>query len=216
MTYKVAGNLDYSTKYTYTLSSGIQSIYGIDSKDVYSGSLTTRDNIFSISVPYYKQQEGFTCNIAATRMVLAYYGIYRSESTIKSAVGIGQNPNADWVSGYGVHAGPIASYINSQGRSATVYSNWNIADMMYQVQAGNPVIIWEYNRYSTPAGAFTLSGGYTGYTGMHSEVIRGYIGSPNNPYYILTNDPWRGQLTYSRGTFDSVWGYLGNTAIVVK
>lgn len=216
MTYVVAGKLDYSTKYTTNLAKGVKSIKGLDSKDSFSLSFTTRDNIFSLNIPWYAQQEGFTCNIAATRMALAYYGIYRSEYDIKSGVGIGSNPNADWVAGYGVHASPVASYINSQGRSATVKIGWNVADMMYEVQAGNPVIIWEYNRYSTPAGAYTLSGGYTAYKGMHSEVIRGYIENPNNPYYILTNDPWRGKLTYSRATFDSAWSYLGNTAIVVK
>ena len=147
-------------------------------------------------------------------MALAYRGVILSENAIQSAVGTGTDPNANWVPGYGVHIDPIANYI-SKYRNVSVKHNWNVTDMLKEVTNGNPVMIWEYNRYSQPYGSFTFSNGVTGYTGMHSEIVRGYIGDINNPTHILTNDPWRGRLTYDIATFNSVWSYLNNTALVV-
>jgi uncharacterized protein YvpB len=166
-------------------------------------------------LPWYGQQETFTCNIAATRMALAYYGIYRSESQIKASIGTGLDPNANWVAGYGVHSVPIASYISNY-RSVDRRSGMTLKDLTTAVDNGDPVIAWVYNRHSTPYGSFTLEGGYTGYKGMHSEVVRGYIGDPNNPTHILVNDPWRGRLTYSASGWLSIWSYLGYTGVIVK
>ncbi|MCA9397285.1 Ig-like domain-containing protein [candidate division WWE3 bacterium] len=209
-----AGNLTFSTRYNVTLASGIETIYGLDSDQEYNFQFTTKSDIFSLSVPYYRQEETFTCNIAATRMALAYRGVILSEDAIQSAVGIGDNPNSNWVPGYGTHVDTIANFV-SQYRKTTKHNDWNVPDMLREVEKGNPVIIWEYNRYSQPYGSFTLPSGIIGYKGMHSEVVRGYIGNIDNPSHILTNDPWRGQLTYDINTFKSVWSYLNNTALVI-
>jgi uncharacterized protein YvpB len=147
-------------------------------------------------------------------MALAYRGVHVSESQIKSAIGVGGDPNSNWVSGYGVHWGPIANYIGRY-RSVSVKTGWNTAALAREVEKGNPVIVWWYNRYSQPPGAFTLDSGATGYKGMHSEVVRGFTGDSSNPTVLYTNDPWRGRLTYSRSLFDSTWGYLGYAAVVV-
>lgn len=212
--YYTAGKINYSTRYTVSVSAGVKTIDGLDSTENFSYYFVTRDNIFTLSVPWYKQQESFTCNIAATKMALAYRGVYVSESQIKSAIGTGGDPNVNWVPDYGVHWGPIASYIGNY-RSVSVKSGWNVAALAKEVEKGNPVIVWWYNRYSQPAGSFTLESGATGYTGMHSEVVRGFIGDSSNPTSLMTNDPWRGQLTYGQSSFVSTWGYLGYTAIVV-
>lgn len=212
--YSSAGNLSYSTRYTVKVAAGVKTIYGIDSDQDHVFTFTTRDNVFALNVPWYRQQESFTCNIAATRMALAYRGVYVSESQIKSSIGIGDNPNYNWVPGYGVHWGPIASYIGNF-RGVAIKSGWNVPELAREVEKGNPVILWWYNRYSQPAGAFTLPSGATGYMGMHSEVVRGFVGDAGNPVSLLTNDPWRGRLTYSRSLFTSTWAYLGYTAVVV-
>ena len=47
------------------------------------------------------------------------------------------------------------------------------------------------------------------------KIVRGFVGDSSNPTSLLTNDPWRGRLTYSRALFTSTWSYLGYTAIVV-
>lgn len=215
MTYSTAGKLGYSSSYTVTLKQGIESVNGLDSKDDYKFVFTTKDNVVAFTIPWYAQSESFTCNLAASRMALAYRGVYVSENQIRNSIGYGQNPNSSWVNGYGTHAGPIGSYISGY-RGVSVRSGMSMAELTTEVNKGNPVIVWVYNRYSQPYGAFTLSGGYTGYKGMHSEVVRGYIGDPISPTYILTNDPWRGRLTYSKSTFLGIWSYLGYSAVVVK
>ncbi len=212
--YYTAKKLGYSTKYSIRLSSGIKTVYGLDSNKTYGYTFTTKDNLFLLPVPYYGQQETFSCNLAATRMALAFKGVYVSESTIRNWIGIGQNPNADWVSHYGVHSGPIASFI-SRYRRTSVKHGWDVVSLAREVEAGHPVILWWYNRYSRPATTFSLPGGYTGYRGMHSEVVRGFKGSSSNPTGFYTNDPWRGHLYYSRSSFVSNWAYMGYTAVVV-
>lgn len=212
--FQPANALNYSTTYTITVSPGIKTVDGLDSEETFTSRFTTKSQLFALNIPYYKQEEGFTCNVAATRMALAYRGVTLTEANIKNGLGIGNNPNNDWVPGYGVHVGPVSQFVG-QYRSVAVKTNWNVSDMLREVQNGNPVIIWEYNRYSQPYGAFTLSSGVTGYNGMHSEVVRGYIGDINNPSHVLTNDPWRGQLTYDINTFNSVWSYLNNTALII-
>lgn len=214
MIYNVAGKLQYSTRYNFSIASGVKTINGLDSNQAFNYTFVTRDNIFTLNVPWYKQQEGFTCNIAATRMALAYRGVYVFEATIKSGLGIGTDPNVDWVPNYGVHWGPVSSYIG-QYRNVAVKSGWNVAELAKEVEKGNPVILFWYNRYSQPKGSYTLPSGATAWMGMHSEVVRGFVGDSSNPTALLVNDPWRGQLTYSTSLFISTWSYIGYRAVVV-
>ncbi|MDY0096822.1 MAG: Ig-like domain-containing protein [Candidatus Dojkabacteria bacterium] len=213
--YKFANTLPYSTKYTVSIGKGIKAIYGIDSTSTISTSFTTKHQTFLLNVPLYYQQESFTCNLAAARMVLAYKGVSVSESSIKSSVGVGLDPNADWVDKYGVHWGPISSYISSKGVSNTVKSSWNLTSALSEVKKGNPVLVYVYNGRTLPKGAFTLDGGYTGYKGMHSEIIVGYIGTPESPTTVITNDPWLGRRYQSVSSFKYYWSYLGYIGIVI-
>jgi len=218
MTYAVAGKLNYSTTYQIKVSPGVKTVAGLDSNAQFQSSFTTRSKTFVLSVPQYYQDprtETFNCNLVAVQMALAYRGISVTQAQVKAGLGIGQNPNADWVNGYGTHTAPVAAYLKSKGISFAVKTGWNVSELAKEVEKGNPVILWWYNRYSTPKGTKTLPGGYTGYNGMHSEVVRGFVGSSSNPSYLLTNDPWRGQLTYSQSLFKSTWAYLNYTAIVV-
>ncbi len=213
--YTLEGNLGYGTKYTVTLPAGVVSIYGLNSAFPISFSFTTKHETVRLNVPQYYQSESFTCNLAATRMVLAYKGISSSEGGIRDSIGIGENPLSSWVNGYGVHAGPISSYISSRGVSNSVRSGMSLTSALQEVKEGHPVLVYVYNGYSQPYGAFELPGGFTGYKGMHSEVIVGYVGKPESPISIYTNDPWRGPRTYTPGAFLSKWAYLGYTGIVI-
>lgn len=213
--YTLSNNLAYGTKYTITIPAGIVSIYGYNSNTSITTSFTTKYETVRLNVPQYYQTESFTCNLAATRMVLGYKGISSTESGIRSAIGIGENPLTSWVDQYGVHAGPISSYISSRGVSNSIKSGWNLTSALQEVKNGRPVLIYVYNGYSQPYGTFELPGGYTGYKGMHSEVIVGFVGKPEAPQAIYTNDPWRGPRTYTSGTLLGKWAYLGYTAIVI-
>jgi len=218
--YSLASNLTAGTKYTISLPVGVKSLYGYDSNSVISTSFTTKPETVLLSVPLYYQSESFTCNLAAARMVLAYKGISSSEQDMKNYIGVAiegepQNPNSKWINGYGVHSGPLSSYISSRGVSNSIKTGWNLTSALQEVKAGHPVLLYVYNGYSTPMGAFTLEGGFTGYKGMHSEVIVGFVGTPEAPVSVTTNDPWRGRRSYSPSSLIGKWGYLGYTAIVI-
>lgn len=213
--YKFANSLSYSTKYTVTISKGVKAVYGIDSISNSTTYFTTKHQTFSLNVPLYHQSESFTCNLAATRMVLGYKGISSSESAIKTSLGIGLDPNLNWVDHYGVHWGPISSYISSRGVSNTIKRGWNLTSALEEVKKGHPVLVYVYNGRTTPKGSFTLEGGATGWKGMHSEVIIGYIGTPQSPNTVITNDPWLGKRYQSPSSFNYYWSYLGYTGIII-
>lgn len=214
MTFMSSGKLDYSTRYTVTVTPGVTSIEGLDSTETFSSAFTTRSNTFALDVPLYLQAPGFTCNLVATKMVLKYRGVSVDIESIKQSIGLGGDPNTSWVDGYGTHWGPISQYIGTY-RQATAKQGWTLPEILREVQKGNPVILFWYNRYSQPPGAYTLPSGATAYMGMHSEVVRGFVGSPDNPSAILVNDPWRGQHSYTPQLFMSTWGYIGYAAVVV-
>ncbi|OGH87631.1 MAG: hypothetical protein A3J93_03875 [Candidatus Magasanikbacteria bacterium RIFOXYC2_FULL_42_28] len=213
LTFSFKTPLAYATKYTVSFKKGIKAVYGLELDQDYAYSFTTKNKSFSLNVPLYYQSETFTCNIATARMALAYRGDNLSESFIKAEVGEGEDPNVSWVAGYGAHWKPIYNFI-SRYRKASIKTGWNIAELVKEVNAGNPVIIWWHNQYST-TGSFTLDSGATGYRGMHSVVVKGYVGSVENPISIIVNDSWRGPKTYSISSFKSIWAYLNYTAIVV-
>ena len=216
--YKFSSSLSYLTKYTVNIASGVVATYGINSTSTISSSFTTKAETVKLNVPLYYQTESFTCNLAATRMVLAYKGISSSESGIKDSIGIGSDPNSDWVDKYGVHWGPISSYISGRGVSNTLKRGWDLTSALQEVKNGHPILVYIYNGSSLPMGPFTLEGGATGYKGMHSAVIIGYIGKPEAPTTVILNDPWRGQRYLSPNTFRYLWyytGYLNNTGIVI-
>lgn len=208
-----AQKLSYNTKYSIKINSGVKSLYGLDSTDTFNYTFTTKAQTFTLAVPLHYQQERFTCNVAATKMALAYRGVNLSESSIKNGIGIGGDPNANWVEGYGTHADPVATFIRNY-RSATVFRGWNASALAKEVEAGNPVILFWHNRVSAKE-TFTLPSGATGYRGMHSEVVIGFTGSSDNPTSFIVNDPWRGRLVYTPNLFNSTWSYLNKTAVVV-
>lgn len=148
-------------------------------------------------------------------LALAYRGVNISTNSAKASIGVGEDPNVNWVDGYGVHIGPLSGYIRGF-RSAVVKSGWSVSGLASEIMAGNPSIVYVYNGSSKPYGAYELDpGGYTAYMGMHSEVVIGFTGSVENPTSIITNDPWKGKRKLSVNTFNGLWNYMGRLAVVV-
>lgn len=216
MYYIFSSVLSYGTRYSVRISDGVESLYGYDLRSDYNSVFTTEEEVFVLNVPqYYQEANSFACNLVATKMVLGYKGKSVSIDSIKSSIGVGQDPNSVFVEGYGVHWGPISSYISSRGVTNSVRRNWNVTELVKEVSLGNPVLLFWYNGYTTPKEAFELEGGYTGYHGMHSEVVVGFVGKVDSPSEIILNDPWRGRRYMALNTFKGLWSYLGNTAIII-
>lgn len=232
MIYNLSRAMAHQTTYTATVTSGIKTVYGLDSISDFSTSFTTESQVFQLDLPQIYQTHTFTCNVTAARMTLAYRGFSVSDEQLVSHFGFDPTPrdtaNNTWgnphqqfvgnfESGYGVYWGPISSAISAY-TPAQAHTGWNLTDMLKEVQNGNPVIIWGQNGFSsaydmswtTPTGTYIYA-----VHGMHSEVVKGYIGSPENPSYILLNDPWRGHRQYETSYFLGLWGYFNNSAVVV-
>ncbi len=221
-----SNGLGYSTKYTVKVASGVKSKHGQDSAKEFTASFTTQSEIFMLNVPWYSQQERFTCNVASTRMALAYRGVYKNEADIKSGLGIGPSlngtsggdPYVDWIDGYGTYWTNVSDYVSGY-RKTSIKRNWNITELLTEVSKGNPSILWWQNGWSDwYTKSWTTSGGkqVQGLNGMHSEVVIGYKGSISNPSQIITRDPWRGTRYYDRAYFEQLWtNSFNRTAVVV-
>lgn len=215
MIYSLSSGLSYYTRYTISIGPGVQSVYGMDSVQAFSSSFLTEEQVISLKVPLFYQPKGFDCNLYAAKMALAYRGINISADSAKASIGVGEDPNVNWVDGYGVHIGPLSGYIRGF-RSAVVKSGWSVSGLASEIMAGNPSIVYVYNGSSKPYGAYQLeAGGYKAYMGMHSEVVIGFTGSVENPTSIITNDPWKGRRKLPVNTFNGLWNYMGRLAIVV-
>lgn len=244
LTFNPSSALAYQTTYTISISSGVKAVHGLDSKQSFSSRFTTEPQVFSLAIPYTRQPYRYACNLTAAKMALAYRGINRSVEQIHAAIGTDSTPwdpnSRTWgnphlrfvgtltgsgsgpagTGGYGVYWGPIRNYIASQGRGAETKSGWNTTALLKEVRNGNPVIIWAHNGYSGSGAniSWKTSGGTNVYAvkGMHSYVVRGYIGTPENPTHVMFADPGRGLWTVSIGYFNSLWGTFGRTAVVVR
>lgn len=242
MTFNPNGNLGYQTTYNISVASGVKTIHGLNSNQSFHSHFTTESQVFTLNVPQYYQSHAFTCNVTATAMALSYKGASSSEMGVYNGIAKDStsctkdadgnitywgNPNSGYVGsidgggdcgGYGVHWSPVASYISSRGRSAQVISGWSAAQVAQEVQKGNPIIIWGQNGWASATWKSWNSptGQVNALNGMHSEVVIGFIGSPNNPSHILTNDPWRGRRTLTVDQFYGVWGYFGRRGVVVR
>lgn len=228
-------NFSYLTNYTIAVTTGVKSIHGLDSTENFVLSFTTESMVVSLNVPSYFQAYSLSCEVAAFKMVLAYYGIFVSEDTLLGQVGynphvrdqvnnIWDDPNAMFVgfvngaqntTGYGVYWGPIASVANSY-RLATAFSGWSASNLAGALANGHPVIVWgSYGAGSSDS--WNLSGGGTVFAvkGEHTRVVTGFIGTVDNPTSFYLNDPLAGRIVWSRATLEANWSWFGNSGVVI-
>ncbi len=214
--------LAHDTTYTFRLISGMPSVYGLPLHDAHSFSFTTAPYEITLDVPFYKQQEQFTCNIAALRMLLAFRGHAVDEATLKTLAGNGGkrgtgNPHKGYIDDYGTYWEPIEKAA-SHYRPHRMITSGNVLDIVKEIRNGNPVMIWGQNGWSDPHDiSWTSSDGVfiKAVNGMHSSVVRGVRGPLNTPTHVLINDPWRGQYAIDVKEFLRRWSFF-NVAMVIE
>jgi uncharacterized protein YvpB len=147
-------------------------------------------------------------------MLLAYRGIYTTESALLGKVGYNprarsggswDNPNQmfvgyvdtySWSQGYGVHAGPVANAAKTFGRNATAHFNVSAAFIADAIHAGNPVEFYGHISKPVADSWSTSSGVVQTTTSMHARVAYGVVGPSNNPAGFYIQDPWTGSKFY--------------------
>jgi uncharacterized protein YvpB len=154
-------------------------------------------------------------------MVLAYRGISLEEAQIKANVGTGGtrgsgNPHNGYVSDYGTYWEPIIAFV-SRYKKNHFYENGTVADLVKEIQNGNPILIWGQNGWSDPHElTWTTPDGQRIYAinGMHSYVVTGFRGPAGNPTHILVNDPWRGVTALPIQEFNRRWAFFQKALVV--
>lgn len=238
MTFAPEEPLSYDTVYTVALERGIPSSYSHGVSSVWEYAFTTESNEFMLDIPQHHQNYGFTCFSAAASMALAYYGVSGiDELGFMESIGYEDTPrnfvtntwgdpnkgvvgshDGSGSGGYGAHWGPVSDAIAAY-RPTEVKRNWNISELLSTVRDGTPVLVWWVNGVwpARDVSWFTSSGEkvYT-VNGMHVEVVKGFIGDEENPDYIVTNDPWRGERRYTPAQFASLWRWFDETAVIVR
>ncbi len=231
-------DLLYDTIYTIKIAPGIQSIGGIDSQKPISVSFRTAPFVFTLPIPFFRQQQMFTCYTTAVKMALSYYGVSDiDEVGFIDKIGR-QSVRRDFISntwgdpnqgvvgtydgsgegGYGTHWDPVARAVRTY-RPTDVYRRWNIPDLLLEVQNGHPVIVWWVNAlWPVKDISWNLPDGTRVYAvnGMHTSVITGWQGNRTNPDKIIVHDPALGKRSLTQKQFLDLWKWFDNTALVIR
>lgn len=190
----------------------------------------------ALGVPFYHQQESLTCEEAALRMSLAYFGIGVSEQQVLNAEGIdlthywtgagGGDPFADFVgnpngseianTGYGSYWSAISRAATDLGGTVgTAGMGVSPTTVYNSVLDGDPVLFWVPFDWDTPSrhDYTAFDGRSIPYAGPeeHAMVVVGVT-----PTSVEVNDPDRGQYWLSRSQFQANFAVYGDMAVVVR
>ena len=210
MTWKPNANLNHQTRYTATMIPGVKPVWGLNSTGTFRTSFTTVPQIVKLTVPLRNADYGMGCEISGLHALLAYRGISTSDWEILMKLGYNprnrdqaannwDDPNKMFVgfsngragtTGYGVHAGPIASVGRQFGRNTEAHFNVSMQWIAAQIHAGRPVLFWGYSDAAPRADSWNTPGGYVVKTmyPQHGRVIWGVQGSADNPIGFWMND----------------------------
>lgn len=224
----------FQTTYRATVAPGVKSVRGLDSREAFTFSFTTVAETVKLPIPNDLQDHALSCEAAALKMALAGKGVRVTESDIMARVGYDRTPHRGDVwgdpylafvgdingrqntTGYGVYGDPIAKAANGW-RPAEAFTGWTSAQIAKEIAAGNPVIVWGVygngyeDSWHTPAGKAIYA-----WKGEHTRTVIGFVGSPEDPQKFILNDPYVGQITWTRARFEQDFRIFGNAGVVVR
>ncbi|MDO8729051.1 MAG: C39 family peptidase [bacterium] len=194
------------------------------------------DDSFYLSMPYYLQENGLTCEVAALRTALGYHGIYVSETELieklvfdtkdpMSSYGVWGDPDKGFVgdingsifyrTGFGVYEKPILDLALNY-RNAAIIGEADLTKVLKEVVSGNPVIVW--GLLSNRASVYwqTKDGKVIeARPGEHARVLIGFTGKQDSPNKLILLDPIYGMIKMNTDKFLTDWKIMNNRAVVV-
>ena len=190
-----------------------------------------------LSVPFYWQLP-LSCEATSLAMALAYKGANPGQQTLIDQMGFDNTPiqkngsdviiwgdpyaafvgniyGTQYVDGYGIYWDPVAR-VGSNYRPTLAFTGWSLAQILTEVQNGNPVIVW--GSISGGVDSWQTEGGREVYAvhGEHTRVVTGFVGTVNNPSLIYVNDPYFGQLALYPSSFWAFASWFGGAGVVVR
>lgn len=236
--FRPSNKLAPQTTYQITVAKGAKPKFGLPLAKKYIYSLTSAPETTQLNVPYFKQELNVTCEAAALRMALAFYGYNYDENDILQKFGyfprvrdidknfwddpkeifVGLADGKQNTTGYGVHAGPVATASRALGRPADSFSNVSVQFIAEQIRANHPVILWGYYKIAQKDTWDSPNGPVEAYKGEHVRTVTGVVGSVASPIGFFLNDPYKGQIYWSATELAAnlnILGALSNQAVVV-
>ena len=196
--------------------------------------------VLELPVAFDHQDYHASCEVAALKMALTVEGIYRTEDQLLDLVGVDPRPpevdedgrvlrwgNPDRVfvgdpdgrpsdlTGYGVHAGPIARAARTAG--ATVLSaggDVRPEDVYAALRAGHPVVAWITVDYLPTQLHWYRT--FDGDTAWYSTLEHAVALVGISPDAVLVNDPARQLAWHSKGEFERGFALLHSMAVVLE
>lgn len=199
-----------------------------------SSTVADRHKLTSeLPIQFYKQEHSLSCEAAVLRMVLNYHGVDVSESevlanmpfdpTLRSG-NVWGDPNLGFVGdidgkmgvdGYGIYWGPLA-ITASHWRESRIIKNGTTADLVDNIVAGRPIIIWGYLGRGMPISWITPEGKkINAIDGEHTFIVYGYDGSADNPNGFMLMDPIFGPKYVETDQLLINWDAFGRMGVVV-
>lgn len=226
--------LAYSTIYHLTIAKGIASIHGLPSAADFTSTFMTVDETTKLSIEMDFQDRPLSCEAAALKMALTGKEVSVSETDIMAQIpvqsgarqgGIWGDPYIAFVgdingkqntTGYGVYWDPVAG-AGKIWRSSEAFTGWTVRQVMAEVVAGNPVVIWGVYGNGYEDDWTTVDGKHIdAWKGEHARTLIGFVGTVENPTKVILNDPYAGQVTWTRDRFAGDWARFGNSGVVVR
>lgn len=197
---------------------------------------SSEPEITMLKIPLDWQDHPLSCEAASMKMALGFKGVKVSEEQIMGKIGIDLTPrkNNIWgdpnkifvgdidgkmcTTGYGVYWERVAAAAENW-RNAQSFSGWTLADLVKEIQAGNPVVIWgtlpvanlHDCSWQTPEGKHIKA-----YKETHVRLAIGFVGPPENPSKIIINDPLAGRLYWSTSYFLTNWKAFDYSGVVIR
>jgi len=191
-------------------------------------------------VPEYIQKYRASCEVAATRAALLYFGVVFSEEDMIEEIGweilpryydkngdlVWGNPQSKYVGhydperiyidGYGVYNQPIYGFLSEHGFGKSISkTNWSIDEIISYVRQGYPVIAWTSRDFKkrVPGVMISPDGAKNPWIfSEHAVVVRGF---DEKRVYLMDPAPRAGYRQVTWKEFEDGFGSLNNMAIAI-
>jgi uncharacterized protein YvpB len=191
-----------------------------------------------LDIPWHHQEHNLTCEAAALKMALSYYGISSGELTLLGYMSVDSraarfdaqgrvktwgDPSTGFVgnpdgrieryTGYGVYYQPVALAAQLAGANVAQTGSVPPEDLYQAVLGGHPVVAWISNTYHRAPLAHYVAydGADVGYTLTEHAVT--VIGVRKDA--VLINDPWFGRAWHAKVQFESAFATFADMAVVL-
>lgn len=193
-----------------------------------------------LAVPQYIQRYRASCEVAAARAALLYFGVSFSEDDMIEEIGweithryydkngdlVWGNPQSKYVGyydperiyidGYGVYNQPIYGFLSEHGFGKSISkTNWSIDELISYVRQGYPAIAWVSGDFKKKAVGVMI--GPDGVKNPwifseHAVVVRGF---DEKRVYLMDPAPGAGYRQVTWKEFEDGFGNLDNMAIAI-